>query len=53
MEASTGFRHEVTPNWSATVATKRDAGLDFESARPEFAGSLLAGTRRLGGIVGL
>ena len=38
MEASTGFRHEVTPNWSATVATKRDAGLDFVGARPEFAG---------------
>ena len=25
MEASTGFWHEVKPNWSTTVATKRDA----------------------------
>ena len=39
MEASTGFWHEVTPNWSAAVATKRDAPLDFEDARPEFAGA--------------
>jgi hypothetical protein len=39
MEASTGFWHEVKPNWSTTVATKRDAPLDFEDARPEFAGS--------------
>ena len=39
MEASTGFLHEVTPNWSTTIATKRDAPLDFEDARPEFAGS--------------
>ena len=39
MQASTGFWHEVKPNWSATVATKRDAPLDFEDSRPEFAGS--------------
>ena len=39
MEASTGFLHEVTPNWSTTVATKRDAPLDFADAGPEFAGS--------------
>ena len=39
MEASTGFWHEVKPNWSTTVATKRDAPLDFEDSRPEFAGS--------------
>jgi glycosyltransferase involved in cell wall biosynthesis len=39
MEASTGFLHEVTPNWGTTIATKRDAPLDFEGARPEFAGS--------------
>lgn len=39
MEASTGFLHEVTPNWSGAIATKRDAPLDFENARPEFAGA--------------
>jgi hypothetical protein len=39
MEASTGFRHEVTPNWRDAIATKRDAPLDFENARPEFAGA--------------
>ena len=39
MEASTGFLHEVTPNWSAAIATKRDAPLDFGNARPEFAGA--------------
>jgi glycosyltransferase involved in cell wall biosynthesis len=39
MEASTGFLHEVTPNWRAAIATKRDAPLDFENARPEFAGA--------------
>ena len=39
MEASTGFVHEVTPNWGAAIATKRDAPLDFENARPEFAGA--------------
>jgi glycosyltransferase involved in cell wall biosynthesis len=38
MEASTGFLHEKTPNWRAAIATKRDAPLDFENARPEFAG---------------
>jgi hypothetical protein len=37
MEAATGFLHEVTPNWRAAVATKRDAPLAFENARPEFA----------------
>jgi Glycosyl transferase family 2 len=37
MIASTGFLHEVTPNWGTTVATKRDAPLDFEYAGPEFA----------------
>ena len=39
MAASTGFLHEVTPNWSTNIATKRDAPLGFEDARPEFAGS--------------
>jgi hypothetical protein len=39
MEASTGFLHEVTPNWGTTIATKRDAPLDFEGARLEFAGT--------------
>ena len=39
MAASTGFWHEVTPNWSTNIATKRDAPLDFENSRPEFAGS--------------
>jgi hypothetical protein len=39
MEASTGFWHEVKPNWTTTIATKRDAPLDFEDSRPEFAGS--------------
>ncbi len=39
MEASTGFLHEVTPNWRAAIATKRDAPLAFENARPEFAGA--------------
>ena len=38
VEASTGFLHEVTPNWSTTIATKRDAPLDFKNAGPEFAG---------------
>lgn len=37
MEASTGFLHEVTPNWRSAIAAKRDAPLDFENARPEFA----------------
>ena len=39
MEASTGFLHEVTPNWRAAIATKRDAPLAFENAGPEFAGA--------------
>ena len=39
MEASTGFWHEVTPNWRTEIATKRDAPLDFTNARPEFAGT--------------
>jgi hypothetical protein len=39
MEASTGFLHEVTPNWRANIATKRDAPLDFENAGAEFAGA--------------
>jgi hypothetical protein len=39
MEASTGFLHEVTPNWRAAIATRRDAPLDFTNARPEFAGA--------------
>jgi glycosyltransferase involved in cell wall biosynthesis len=39
MEASTGFLHEVTPNWRAAIATKRDAPLAFENARLEFAGA--------------
>jgi hypothetical protein len=39
MEASTGFLHEVTPNWLSSIATKRDSPLDFKDARPEFAGS--------------
>jgi Glycosyl transferase family 2 len=39
MEASTGFLHEKVPNWKAAIATKRDAPLDFENARPEFAGT--------------
>jgi hypothetical protein len=39
MEASTGFLHEVTPNWSETVATKRDVTPDFEGAQPAFAGT--------------
>lgn len=39
MEASTGFLHEVTPNWRASIATRRDAPLAFENARPEFAGA--------------
>jgi Glycosyl transferase family 2 len=39
MEASTGFLHEVTPNWSSTIATQRDAPLEFKDAHPEFAGS--------------
>jgi hypothetical protein len=38
MEASTGFLHEVTPNWSIAIATKRDAPLDFKDADPKFAG---------------
>jgi glycosyltransferase involved in cell wall biosynthesis len=38
MEASTGFWHEVKLNWSATVATKRDAPRNHEDGRPEFAG---------------
>ena len=37
MEASIGFLHEVTPNWSAAIATKRDAPLDFKDAAPAFA----------------
>jgi hypothetical protein len=37
MEESTEFLHEMTPNWSSTIATKRDAPLDFEGAGPEFA----------------
>lgn len=36
MEARTGFLHEVTPNWGSTIATKRDAPLDFKDAGPEF-----------------
>jgi hypothetical protein len=39
MEASNEFLHEMKPNWSSTVATKRDAPLGFEDARPEFAGT--------------
>lgn len=39
MKASTDFLHEMTPNWSTTIAAKRDAPLDFEDARPEFAAS--------------
>jgi hypothetical protein len=39
MDASTGFLHEVTPNWRAAIATKRDTPLAFENARPEFAGA--------------
>jgi len=39
MKASTGFLHEVTPNWSSSIATKRDAPLDFKNAGPEFAES--------------
>jgi len=39
MQASTGFWHETKPNWRSTVATKRDAPLNFEDVRPEFAGS--------------
>lgn len=39
MKASTGFWHEAKPNWSTAFATKRDAPVDFEDARPEFAGS--------------
>jgi len=38
MEASTGFWHEIKPNWTITVATKRDAPRDHEDGRPEFAG---------------
>jgi glycosyltransferase involved in cell wall biosynthesis len=37
MEASTGFWHEVTPNWTAAIATKRDGPLDFKGWGPEFA----------------
>jgi hypothetical protein len=37
MEASTGFLHEVTPNWSTTIATKRNTPLDFKDAGPAFA----------------
>ena len=37
MEASTGFWHEVTPNWRTAIATKRDAPLDFENFGPQFA----------------
>jgi Glycosyl transferase family 2 len=39
IQKGTGFWHEFKPEWSRTVATKRDAPLDFEDARPEFAGS--------------
>ncbi|MBV8056747.1 MAG: glycosyltransferase family 2 protein [Deltaproteobacteria bacterium] len=39
IQANTGFWHEFKPNWSTAVATKRDGPLDFEDARPEFAGS--------------
>jgi Glycosyl transferase family 2 len=39
MEANTGFLHEVTPNWSSTIATRRGTPLEFEGAGPEFAGS--------------
>jgi glycosyltransferase involved in cell wall biosynthesis len=39
MQARTGFWHEVKPNWSTTIATKRDAPLNFEDSRPDFAGS--------------
>jgi glycosyltransferase involved in cell wall biosynthesis len=39
MQASTGFLHEVTPKWNTSIATKRDAPLNFEDARPEFAGA--------------
>jgi glycosyltransferase involved in cell wall biosynthesis len=39
MEAKTGFRHEVKANWITSVATKREAPLKFEDARPEFAGA--------------
>lgn len=39
MEASTDFLHEMTPNWSVAIATRRDASLDFKDARLEFAAS--------------
>jgi glycosyltransferase involved in cell wall biosynthesis len=39
MQASTGFWHEVKPNWRTSIATKHDAPLDFEDARPEYAGT--------------
>jgi hypothetical protein len=39
IERRAGFWHEFTPNWSTAIATKRDAPLDFENARPEFAGT--------------
>jgi hypothetical protein len=37
MKASTGFWHEVTPNWTAAIATKRDGPLDFKGWGVEFA----------------
>jgi hypothetical protein len=39
MQAKTGFWHEVKPSWRTSVATKRDAPLDFDDSRPEFAAS--------------
>jgi glycosyltransferase involved in cell wall biosynthesis len=39
MKASTGFWHEVTPNWTAAIATKRDGPLDYKGWGPEFATS--------------
>jgi glycosyltransferase involved in cell wall biosynthesis len=37
MEAATGFLHEVTPNWEFTIATKRNAPLDFKDAGAKYA----------------
>jgi hypothetical protein len=39
IQAKTGFWHEFTPNWRTSIATKRDAPLDFDDSRPGFAAS--------------
>jgi glycosyltransferase involved in cell wall biosynthesis len=31
------FRHEALPNWGSVIATARNAPVDYEAARPEFA----------------